>query len=320
MTSSKETAKKLLAATLGLALLLTAAQVFAIEVGVGSSELTEAKAAGVEAASAAKKALGDQTPKIVLVYNGDAVSAEHVKMLEGVASVFDASIVYGCAGYAPLTDVSNEGQVGVLALGGDITVTTAVAKTAGKDDDLACGARIGEALKEAAAAATDGKVLLLFGDCHVPRDDTVTKGVCGVLGENFPIIGGSAKGGRVYVKSEAASGINLGILIAGDFTCGFSLQKDMSEQGLVDSATTAFTEAVGDSKKTKLMLVFDCGGRRGAMLKNGNYPEELKAMKAVVGNVPIFGFYGSGEIGCKATGEAPCGVGYHISACAIQGK
>jgi len=40
-------------------------------------------------------------------------------------------------------------------------------------------------------------------------------------------------------------------------------------------------------------------------------------MKEVAGAAPIFGFYGSGEIGCPGTGAVPQGVGYHIAACAI---
>ncbi len=40
-------------------------------------------------------------------------------------------------------------------------------------------------------------------------------------------------------------------------------------------------------------------------------------MKEVAGAAPIFGFYGSGEIGSQAAGAPPQGVGYYIAACAI---
>ena len=68
------------------------------------------------------------------------------------------------------------------------------------------------------------------------------------------------------------------------------------------------------------MLVFDCGGRRGALDKQKIRGDELAAMKAVAGKAPIFGFYGSGETGPMKTGEAAVGVGYHIFVCAICAK
>ena len=42
-------------------------------------------------------------------------------------------------------------------------------------------------------------------------------------------------------------------------------------------------------------------------------------MKAAVGDSPLFGFYGSGEIGPKDNDSPPCGVGYHIAICVISG-
>ena len=69
--------------------------------------------------------------------------------------------------------------------------------------------------------------------------------------------------------------------------------------------------------KVALMLVFDCGGRRGKMMNNGDFSKELAAMKSVVGETPIFGFYGSGEMGRKCCDTPSFGDGYHISATAL---
>jgi len=290
----------------------------AISVGNGLSSSKDAGEAGADAAKQAKAALGDQKPELVLVYHSGDFNKNPDKVLEGVASVFDSKKIYGCSGYAALTQAGNEGTVAVLALGGKIKVTAAVAKTAGGDDDKVCGQKIGEALKEA-AEAKGGKVMLLFGDCHVPRDDTVTKGVCSVLGEKFPIVGGAAGNrGIIYVEGKQVEKSNLGLLISGDFKCGFGLKKDMTPEGLVNSAGEAFKSAIGKNKDNcALVLVFDCGGRRGALLKHKSFPKELDAMRDVAGDAPIFGFYGSGEIGRADCESAPQGVGYHISACAI---
>ena len=296
----------------------------ALEVGVGLSNSTDARAAGVEAATQAKAALGDEQPKLVLVYNSMDLKkpAQIGEMLAGVGSVFDAGIVYGCTGYAPLTQHGSGGTVGLLALAGDFGVTTALAPVEGDDGYRACGKRIGQALKEAAGVDAPGRLLLLFGDCHVPANDDVVKGVCSVLGETFPVVGGSSSATMgVYEKGKFVPKSNLGILLTGDFACRLSIKQDNSPRGLIDSARATLRDAVGEGeKKPAVVFVFDCGGRRGKMLENGNFPEELEAMKEIAGDQPIFGFYGSGEIGCKANDTPACGVGFHISACAVVEK
>ena len=291
----------------------------ALVCGTGMSMSTDARAAGVEAAGQAKRALGGEKPKVVLVHHSGALFKGYAQVLEGVTSMFDPSIVHGCGAYAAVTHESNNAHVSVLALGGDIQVNVAQAKTAGKDDDVPCGRRLGEALKQAAATKATGRVLVLFGDCHIPRNDQVVTGLRRVLGDTFPIIGAAAYKGDIYVQGKRVRGSNLGLLITGRFTCGFALKKDMSRDGLVRSARDCVREAIGQRKgRVALVLVFDCGGRRGAMLKHKNFPQELEAMKAAAGTAAIFGFYGSGEMGCTQTGTPAKGVGYHIAACAIS--
>jgi hypothetical protein len=146
----------------------------------------------------------------------------------------------------------------------------------------------------------------------------VVKGLCGVLGEKFPIVGAAAFQDDIFVKGERVKGSNVGILLTGPFACGFGLMKDMTPEGLINSARDTFKAAIGEKKdKVALVLAFDCGGRRGEMQKNKNFEKELAAMKEAAGAAPIFGFYGSGEMGCTGPDAAPKGVGYHISACAI---
>lgn len=302
-------------------LILTAAfsvAAMAAPFGIGQSKATDAEAAGAEAAQQAADALEGEKPQLVLVFNSDALASDHEAMLAGVSGVFDADVIHGCNTYSPLTSEGSDSTVAILAIAGDVEITIATAETAGPDDDVACGKRIGEQLQAAAAAPATGRLLLLFGACHVPRDNQLVQGVSSVLGETFPIIGGAAKGDLTYAKGKSIPNSNVGILFTGDFSVGTALKKDMSKEGLITSAGDAFREAIGDNgQRLVLTLVCDCGGRRGKMLENGNYPEEVAAMKAAAGDSPIFGFYGSGEIGCDGTGAAPAGVGYHIATAAI---
>ena len=287
----------------------------AVTFGVGSSESKDALAAGTEAAAAAAKGLGDKKAKLVLVFHKDDLAEDSKKVLEGVGSVFDSGIVYGANAYAALTHENNDGLVAVLALA-DVDVAAAVAAVDG--DHEGCGVRIGKQLKSACKAAAGGKLLLLFGACHIPKNNDLVKGALSVLGDDLAVIGGAAYKDRTYAGGEPVEKSNVGLLISGDFRCGFGINKDNSEKGLIASAKQTFEQAVGDAgDKVALMLVFDCGGRRGKMLKNGSFSEELSAMKSVVGDTPIFGFYGSGEMGRKCCDTPSFGDGYHISATAL---
>jgi len=293
----------------------------AVEAGTGYSALQDAAKAGAEAAAKAKKNIGKCKPKIVLVF-GMAKNFDQAKALEGVTSVFDANLVYGCAGYNTITEEGNAGTVSVLALGGEICVTPVIC---GKKDLTECGKMIGQGLKKASQVKASGKVVVLIGDCHVPSNDKVVKGISSVIGDKIPVVGGAAMGGTTYCKGKiAGKGKNIGIMITGDFTVGCSTLKEgpaeVHANKLVAAAGQAMINAVGKNlKHTAMVFAFDCGGRRGRMGKDR--PKELEAIQKVIGTkMPLIGFYGSGEMGPKACGQPSAGVGYHISACALINK
>lgn len=297
------------------------AQTSALFVGNGLSELIDPAKAAAEAAAKAKASFGKSEPKVVLVFDSfetDPVQKE--KMLNKVAEVFDPSIIYGCSAYDAITQESNKGKIGVLALGGNIDVAAAISDLT--DGHNACGQRIGQALKEKSQTQTKGKLLILLGSCHVPSDNDLTLGAAEVLGESIPIIGGAASAGEdVYYQGKFVPGQkNLGILITGDFQCGFSMVKEDGKEATIASAGKAFTSAANstDTENIKLMFVFNCGGRRGAM--GDDLPMELMEMKKVSGQIPIFGFYGSGEIGKTDNNTPSRGDGFHLAVCALSAQ
>ncbi len=289
-------------------------------IGNGYSDLKDPQKAGAEAAAKAKAALGWEQPKFVLVFDsvGDGIAGKEA-MLKGVTSVFDASIVYGCSAYAPITQESNTGTVAVMAVGSDVEVAAAVADLEGGHE--ACGRKIGEALKKDIPTDSTGHVILLFGACHVPANDKLVGGLTGVLGDRCPVVGGAAKADLLYSKGKVVQKSNLGLLVCGDFRCGFSAKNapgDKKDQ-VIAVAGEAVKQAVGEnSDDVVLVLAFDCGGRRGQM--GGEIDKELAVMKQAAGNVPIFGFYGSGETGPKDNDSTAHGVGFHIVICAILGN
>jgi len=288
--------------------------------GNGYSDLTDAKKAGAEAAAKAKAKLGKTEAKLVLVF--DQVPADtdaKSQMLDGIASVFDASIIHGCSSYAPITQDSNTGIVGVLAIGGDIEVTATIAELEG--GHAGCGTKIGRSLKADGVTKADGTLVLLFGSCHVDSNDALVKGVCGVLGEKFPVAGGAAsKGEFVYYQGKVTEEkSNVAVAIQGDFKCGFAAGNapGNDKEAVIAVAGKAATQAVADNEPL-LTFAFDCGGRRGQM--GGEIDRELALIKGAIGDTPLFGFYGSGETGPKDNDSAPRGVGYHVFICVISAK
>jgi hypothetical protein len=283
--------------------------------GTGLSSQADAAAGGAEAARKAQSQLKGQTPSLVLVYD-NYPDRDKQRLLDAVAGVFPAELIHGCSAYAPITQEGNEGKVGVLALAG-VQVTAAMAGAAGGHE--ACGRQIGQVLSDVTVPADKGKLLILFGNCHIYTNRELVKGVQSELGATFPIVGGAAEGSRpVYFKGQVQKNSNVGLLLVGDFAIRTSFQGNKGEgaEVAISTAATAAREAVGDAKdRTLLVLAFDCGGRRGWL--GNQVARELEAMKASTGDLPLFGWYGSGEMGIGPDGRTT-GEGYHLSMCAIM--
>ena len=297
--------------------------------GVGQSGLEDPMAAGSEAAGKANAALGGVPAKFVLVF----AARPQVKpaLVNGVARVFEKTLVYGCEGYSSLTQDGNftdrghdiKSGVSVMAIGGEVSLTpvsSVVAKAAKKEDRAKVyrdnGKAIGAALKEAFAAAGPGKLILTFGNQHVGDNQPYVDGVLEALGKEVKMVGAAAggDGASEIVRGEIVKGANVAVLISGSFkvtTAGATGdQVKTADETLKQVLKTG-------SEKPSVIFVFDCGGRRGGMVKAGTLGQELQAMKTNAGSIPLFGFYGGGEIGHK-TADGPCvGVGNHIAVAAV---
>ena len=306
------------------------AEAKAIQFHTGISALVDPAKAGTEAATKAKKGLGDAKPKLILIFAG----RKHVTdaMVDAVAKVFgkdSKAKIFGCEGYSPLSNETNfhdqphqANGVALLAVAGDVFVKTATADTKKAGNHEKAGAEIGAALKKASQCKCTGKLLLTFGDQHVGKPNAaVVKGLQSQLGELFPIVGAAAGGGNAkeIVAGKIVKGTNVGILLSGKFEVGLATKSDMKD--MPKATKDALTTAVGDSKKKiALAFLFNCGGRRGGMVKGKTIKAEFDNMKAVLGDAPFFGFYGGGEIGPKNNTCPAKGVGYSVATAVILTK
>ncbi len=319
----------LVTAVLGVASVGSAAEpepASALVCGVGQSGLTEARAAGAEAAQAAKAALGGEPPKVVVVFAARRLVGP--ALVEGLATCFEKSLIYGCEGYAPLTAAGNGAEqphtatdgVAVLALGGAVDVVAAaepVPAAEGKAGFTACGRKLGEQLAAKAGPAAVGRLVLTFGNQHVGDNQPFVEGLQQALGTNTIIVGAAAGGreAQEIVRGEIVKEVNVALLLAGSFRVGVGM--DGGGGDLVAKPAAALKAAVGGAAEPRLVLVFDCGGRRGELIKQQKLAAEFAQIKALVPRAPLFGFYGGGEIGTTVVGAPARGVGFSVAVATI---
>lgn len=283
----------------------------AITAAIGYSAAKDSLTAGREAAEMAVRSGGSSdNARLVLVFDH---AADREQMLKGVAEVFPPSMIYGCSAYAPITPEGNDGNgVGVCVLAGDISVAGAMAGI--EAGQLESGKRIGETLKPAVNAEKEN-FLILLGDCHVPANDEVARGAQAALGEMFPMLGAAASAGQlVYYQGKIEEKANIGILISGDFSLGFSRMQAKTREDTIATAGDALWAAAGHlTEKPFLTLVFNCGGRLGVMGEESVREVELLREAGIL----FAGFYGSGETGPERNGVPARGGGFQIAVCAL---
>ena len=111
---------------------------------------------------------------------------------------------------------------------------------------------------------------------------------------------------------------NLGLMISGDFKCGFACKAASDSPGVVQTADEATREALRSANsRSDVAFIFDCVSRLQTL--GSDRAKELQAIRASLGDTPVFGIYGSGEIGPSSNGAPASGVGGHIVVCVVAG-
>jgi len=299
-----------------------------VHFGVGLSDEGGPEAAAAAACLAAQRAIAPAQARGLLIC--DNFEGEHAAVLTGACSVADASIVHGAVTFSQFSHdgAPADKSVGALAIGGNDVQVTAQAVADIRDREEASGVELGKRLAPAVENAQGSKVLILIGDCHVPRNEQLLQGVQDVLGDTLPIVGCSAKLAPdvcVYHAGELVEGGTIGVLVSGKFRLGLASasvgwRKGTSQQ-IASSAGAGVTAVMDDLQATPdLILGFNCGGRRGLLLKDDptRVAGELDEIRRVLPEgVPLLTMYGSGEMGHVHRDEAATAVGFHIMLCAI---
>lgn len=303
-----------------------------IRVVMVEDEQEDPRGAGQAAARQLLQAMGDVPPKAVLVSECFEDEENKRKLLEGICSVLDRQVVHGGATYGSFTQdgCTDYDSVCLLGIGGDaIGVSAALVDKMGAahlsfdehQAEIEQRLRVaGTALAERIGKSDQDRLLILVPDAHSPKNRYLVEGVQTVVGDQFPMTGGSVNknagqtfvyfGGRMY--QDAA----VGVMLSGDFDVALSGRAARENAAVIASAEEGAAEVMHKMPHPPLaVLAYNCAGRRG---KLNDYQEELQAIQRAIGtSVPLFGCYNAGEVGPLDPGEregtALCGgSGWHV--------
>jgi len=286
----------------------------AISIGVGQSTLTDASAAMNAAADTAKTALGAKAATIVIAW----VDSGNEVAFSQLATKFTAAgtQIYGIPGKFLFTQTGRDRKALVLAFAGQISASHVVYPHNGNFPSV--GSQIGTALKAVTTKSTDGKLMIIVGDCNYPSDADATTGLLSTYGTSAWCMGGSC--GKVFCDNQIYSASMMGILLYGEFDCGFG--EETGSTNSAQPAQTALTSANNayPSKKPTLTVIFDCVSRHEALGATGLTTEFSTFTQVLGANGPFVGGYYLGEIGKQNLTSNAKGVGGGFSATNIYSR
>jgi hypothetical protein len=178
------------------------------------------------------------------------------------------------------------------------------------------GAKLADKLRK----TDEDRLLIVIPDAHSPKNQLLVEGAQQVLGNAFPITGGSANknAGQTFVvfRGELHRNSAAALMLSGDFNISLSGRKAKDNDQVIRTARDGAAAALAGFKgRPVAALAFNCAGRRGKLER---VEDELVAIQEALGtDLPLFGCYCAGEIGPidaseKRSGTLSGGVGWHV--------
>jgi len=215
-----------------------------IKVGIGVQQnITEPRKAAEDAVREAVAKLDGRKPDIIFMFS--SIQYDQKELMAGVKSEApDVSIVGGTAAGEITSWVSMYDAVNVMAIVSDqITFHIGCGGEVSKDS-FGAGSKAAKAVIDANGGKKPN-LFIMIPDGMTGNGAAIVEGVKSVLGENFPIIGGSTGDDYLFQKTyEYCNGKLLtdsvvGIGISGNFSYGFGVRHGWEPVGLPLTVTKA---------------------------------------------------------------------------------
>lgn len=210
-----------------------------IQAGVGKSNNPDSQKAGQEAARQAIGQIG-KSPDLMIIYSSVALNQE--QMLRGVCEEAKGALIVGCSDSGEITnDGPTSRQVAAMAIASDkIKFTVGLGKNVAADSYRAGQEAAQELVKKAPAEVSLG---VSFLEGLTGNGAAIIRGMLSVLGEHFPIIGGSAgddfnfKKTYVYCQDQVLNDAVVILGLSGKFSWGVGVRHGWEPIGLPMRAT-----------------------------------------------------------------------------------
>lgn len=205
-----------------------------IKAGVGKSNDSDSFKAGQQACEKAIEQMG-QEPDLVMVFSSVALDQE--QMLKGVNSKAGEAVVVGCSDSGEITTQGPISEyVAAMAVSAEkVKFVGGVGKGVEKDSHQAGKQAAQQVVKK---APQDLSMFVMFPDGTTGNGAGIVRGALEVLGEHFPLMGGSAgddfkfEKTYQYFQDQVLHDVVVGLGICGDFSWGVGVKHGWEPIGL----------------------------------------------------------------------------------------
>jgi hypothetical protein len=240
-----------------------------IKSGVGTSNDADSKKAGQEACQQAIDQMA-QKPDLIMVFSSVALDQE--KMLQGINEAAQGALVVGCSDSGEITTQGPTNKhVAVMAIASDqIKFTAGLGKNVKADSHQA-----GKEAAEDVVKKSPEKISLFISILEglTGNGAAIVRGMQSVLGEHFPIIGGSAgddfafKKTFVYYQDQVLNDAVVGIGLSGEFSWGIGVKHGWEPIGLPMKVTKSEGAVLKEvDNKPALKIYEDSFGKKAEEL------------------------------------------------------
>lgn len=240
-----------------------------IKAGVGKSNNSNPQKAGREACELAIKQAGGKA-NLVIVFS--TVAYDQTEMLKGVKSICGEVPVVGCSDSGEITTLGPVSKhVAVMALAAENIRWTIGVGTGTDKDSFKAGRKAAEEVKKNARSLP--RLFIMFLDGLAENGAAAVRGVQSILGEHFPIIGGSAgddflfKKTYQYYNGEVLTGAVIGIGVSGEFSFGVGVRHGWEPIGLPMKVTKSQgSKLIHVNNRSALSIYEDYFGKKAEEL------------------------------------------------------
>lgn len=246
----------------------------AINAGVGlSKNLTNHRQAAYEAVSEAISKLEGRKPSIVFVFS--SINYDQTEVVAGANKAAEGALVVGGSAAGEITSWATEfDAVNAMAVASDRVKFFAGYAEGVSKDSFKSGVGAAKAVLKEANGEKIG-LFILLPDGMTGDGAGIVRGVQSVLGENFPIIGGSTgddylfKKTYEYCREKPLTDAVVGIGLSGAFAFGFGVRHGWEAVGLPLKVTKALGTVIQEIDGRPALKVYEeyFGKEAGDLIK-----------------------------------------------------